>query len=192
MSYFAEGREVEPSRITPELVLIEKSDSLEGYIFRAATLLWSVPVSRGYGRRMRYLVIDKQNEKLVGIFALGDPVFNLKCRDNWIGWNVNQRRQNLVCVLDAYVLGSIPPYSFILGGKLIGSLLAVEEIRRAFRDRYSCGKGIISQAVKDAHLVLVTTTSALGRSSIYNRLRLPNIITFNKITPNQRYYISSP
>ncbi len=134
MSYFAEGREVEPSRITPELVLIEKSDSLEGYIFRAATLLWSVPVSRGYGRRMRYLVIDKQNEKLVGIFALGDPVFNLKCRDNWIGWNVNQRRQNLVCVLDAYVLGSIPPYSFILGGKLIGSLLAVEEIRRAFRD----------------------------------------------------------
>ena len=53
----------------------------EGDLFRAATLLWSVPVSRGYGRRMRYLVMDESNNKLIGLFALGDPVFNLKSRD---------------------------------------------------------------------------------------------------------------
>ncbi len=180
-SYFANGNEIDPSKISPELVLIDKSDSIEGAVFRAATLLWSVPVSRGYGRRMRYLVIDKHNQKLMGIFALGDPVFNLKCRDNWIGWNVHQRRDRLAFVLDAYVLGAVPPYSFILGGKLIGSLLASKEIQMSFRNRYSNRIGSISKQAKDAHLVLITTTSALGRSSIYNRLKLPNIINFTKI-----------
>lgn len=181
LSYFASGNEIDPSKISPELVLIDKSDSIEGAVFRTATLLWSVPVSRGYGRRMRYLVIDKHNQKLMGIFALGDPVFNLKCRDNWIGWNVHQRRDRLAFVLDAYVLGAVPPYSFILGGKLIGSLLASKEIQMSFRNRYSNRTGSISNQAKDAHLVLITTTSALGRSSVYNRLKLPNIINFIKI-----------
>ena len=180
-SYFADGTDIDPLKISPELVLINKSDSIEGDVFRAATLIWSIPVSHGYGRRMRYLVIDKQNGKLIGIFALGDPVFNLKCRDNWIGWNVNQRRDRLAFVLDAYVLGAVPPYSFVLGGKLVGSLLASKEIQVAFCDRYSHKKGSISNQAKNSHLVLITTTSALGRSSIYNRLRLPDIVNFIKI-----------
>ncbi len=34
---------------------------------------------------MRYLVYDRNNDKLIGIFALTDPVFNLRVRDAWIG-----------------------------------------------------------------------------------------------------------
>ena len=181
ISYFAEGREVEPHKINPKLIPIAGSDTLEGRLFRVATLLWSVPVSRGYGRRMRYLVIDQQNSKLVGIIGLGDPVFNLKCRDEWISWNVEQRRERLSFVFDAYVLGAVPPYSLMLGAKLIGSLVAAEEIRVEFRERYAHKEGIISKRVKEPHLVLITTTSALGRSSVYNRLRLPGIVNFIKI-----------
>ena len=181
ISYFAEGKEVEPHKINPKLIPIVQSDSLEGRLFRAATLLWSVPVSRGYGRRIRYLVIDQQNSKLVGIIGLVDPVFNLKCRDEWINWNVQQRRERLSSVFDAYVLGAVPPYSLILGAKLIGSLVAAEEIRVEFRERYAHKEGLISKRVKEPHLVLITTTSALGRSSVYNRLRLPGIVNFIKI-----------
>jgi len=181
ISHFAEGKEVEPCKISPEIIPIIESDSLEGRLFRAATLLWSVPVSRGYGRRIRYLVIDQQNNKLIGIIGLGDPVFNLKCRDEWIGWNVEQRRERLSSVFDAYVLGAVPPYSLILGAKLIGSLVAAEEIRVEFRERYAHKEGIISKRAKEPHLVLITTTSALGRSSVYNRLRLPGNVNFIKI-----------
>jgi hypothetical protein len=181
LSYFAESKEIIPVKIKPQLVLIEKSDCIESHIFRAATLLWSVPVSKGYGRRMRYLVIDRNNSKLIGIFALGDPVFNLKCRDEWIGWNVNQRSERLAFMLDAYVLGAVPPYSSILGGKLIGALLASREIRTEFRKRYAKNTGVISNSKKDPYLTLLTTTSALGRSSIYNRLKLPGIIDFKNI-----------
>ena len=181
ISYFAEGKEVEPCKINPHLIPVVESDSLEGRLFRMATLLWSVPVSRGYGRRMRYLVIDQQNNKLIGIIALGDPVFNLKCRDDWIEWNVHQRRERLSFVFDAYVLGAIPPYSLMLGAKLVASLTAAEEIQVEFRKRYADKEGLISKRVKDSHLVLITTTSSLGRSSVYNRLRLPGIVDFIRI-----------
>lgn len=181
ISYFAEGKDIEPCKINPQLIPVMKSDSLEGRLFRMATLLWSVPVSRGYGRRMRYLVIDQQNNKLVGIIALGDPVFNLKCRDDWIDWNVHQRRERLSFVFDTYVLGAVPPYSLMLGAKLIASLTAAQEIKEEFRKRYAYKEGLISKRIKDSHLVLITTTSALGRSSVYNRLRLPGIVDFIRI-----------
>jgi len=181
LTYFAEGSEIEPRRITPKLVLVNKADSLEGHLFRIATLLWSVPVSKGYGRRMRYLVLDEHNHKLLGILALGDPVFNLRCRDQWIGWNVLQRQERLSFVLDAYVLGAVPPYSSLLGSKIVGALIASSEIRHDFRAKYADQAGLISKVKKDAHLVLATTTSALGRSSVYNRLRLPGLVEFIKI-----------
>ena len=42
---------------------------------------------------MRFLVMDQSNGKLMGLFALTDPVFNLQARDNWIGWTTEDRRQ---------------------------------------------------------------------------------------------------
>ena len=171
LNQFANGDEVIPNAIDPELILVS-SDHETGRIFRFASLLWSVPVSHGYGRRMRFLVRDRSNNKLIGIFALGDPVFNLKCRDHWIGWNVNDRRARLVNVMDAYVLGAVPPYNQLLGGKLIASLIGSREVSQLFSDRYGSSQGIISNEKKSARLVLVTVTSALGRSSLYNRLTL--------------------
>ncbi len=168
---FANGNEINPSTIDPELVLVS-SDDETGYLFRFASLLWSVPVSHGYGRRMRFLVRDRSNGKLIGIFALGDPVFNLHARDKWIGWDVNDRRARLVNVMDAYVVGAVPPYSQLLGGKLVASLIGSKEVSKTFSARYGKTKGIISGEEKSAHLSLVTITSALGHSSLYNRLKL--------------------
>ena len=170
----ANGDEVDPANISPELVEA-RSDARTGDLFRFASLLWSIPVSQGYGRRLRYLVKDRANGKLIGIFALGDPVFNLRVRDEWIGWNQVERRERLVNVMDAYVVGAVPPYADLLGGKLVASLIASEEVGRKFRERYGGREGLISGKKKQARLGLVTVTSALGRSSMYNRLKLmPN------------------
>jgi hypothetical protein len=171
LTHFANGSDVNPEAIDPELVMVESRQE-SGDLFRYASLLWSVPVSPGYGRRMRYLVRDRSNGKLIGIFALGDPVFNLRARDEWIGWDVNHRRANLVHLMDAYVLGSVPPYSYLLGGKLVASLIGSSEISQNFISKYNHSKGIISGEKKSPRLVLVTVTSALGRSSLYNRMKL--------------------
>jgi len=50
-----------------------------------------------------------------------------------------------------------------------------------FRARYARSEGIISGKEKNAHLVAVTTTSALGRSSVYNRLRLDGNLYLSSI-----------
>lgn len=135
MENFAEGYEVDPDTIDPRLELVE-SDKESGRLFRFATTLWSAPVSRGFGRRIRYLVRDKSNGKLIGIFALGDPVFNLKARDEWIGWNQSHRRNHLTDVMDAYVVGAVPPYAQLLGGKLVASLIGSREVAAHFRSKY--------------------------------------------------------
>lgn len=168
---FAESRDIDLGRTRPVLVPV-RPDTPEGDLFRAATLLWSVPVSRGYGRRMRYLVMDESNGKLIGLIALGDPVFNLRTRDDWIGWTSETRKQRLSSVMDLYICGAVPPYSFLLASKLVACLATSREVTERFRARYGDRKGIISGQRKPAELLVVTTTSALGRSSLYNRLRL--------------------
>ncbi|HKI85952.1 MAG TPA: Druantia anti-phage system protein DruA, partial [Thermoanaerobaculia bacterium] len=114
---FANGHEVNPRKIRPVVERVD-GDGFDAALFRFATLHWSIPVSVGYGRRTRFLVRDRSNEKLIGVFALGDPVYNLRSRDAEIEWGVEQRNARLYNVLDAFVLGALPPYRELLGGKL--------------------------------------------------------------------------
>jgi len=166
----AAGGEVVPERIFPSLVEVQAGTEDE-LLFRYASLHWSIPVSSGYGRRLRFLVIDEQNEKLIGLFGLGDPVFALGARDWWIGWDAEARKERLRHVMDAFVLGAVPPYSFLLCGKLVAMLVASNEVRKAFMRKYSKKRSsFIRGRPLDGRLVLVTTTSALGRSSLYNRV----------------------
>jgi hypothetical protein len=123
---FATGRQIDPESIDPELIEV-KPESKESQLFRFACLLWSVPVSQGFGRRLRFLVRDRQNGQLIGLFALGDPVFNLLARDNWIGWTFEDRKDRLIHMMDAYVVGAVPPYSQLIGGKLIAALMGSRE-----------------------------------------------------------------
>ena len=171
LQYIANGDEVVPEAISPKLVLV-KPNSEHSRLFRYASLHWSIPVSEGYGRRLRFLVFDENNGKLIGLFALGDPVYALKARDNLVGWAAETKKEKLYHVMDAYVLGAVPPYSYLLGGKLVAMLTLSNEVRRAFRERYSGRPSIIKQRIRPPYLTMLTTTSALGRSSLYNRIRI--------------------
>ena len=180
IQYFADGSEVQPARIAPRLEEV-RSGTWQADLFRLSTMLWSVPVSRGFGRRMRFLVWDRSNRKLIGLIALGDPVFNLKARDNWIGWDVQDRIERLCNIMDAYVLGAVPPYSHLIGGKLVAALVASKKLNEVFRRKYSKQVGLISKKAKNPKLVMATTTSALGRSSIYNRLKMDGRELYKRI-----------
>ena len=89
------------------------------------------------------LVFDRSNGKLFGLLALADPVFNLRKRDMWIGWDVRTREQMLSHVMDAYVLGSIPPYNRLLGAKFVSLLAASDYTRSVFQRRYSKKRSVI-------------------------------------------------
>lgn len=180
MKHFADGSEIDPSKIQLSLQRID-AGTFESDLFRAASLTWSVPVSNGYGRRLRYLVWDQGHNRLAGLFALGDPVFNLSVRDNLIGWTAKDRSSRLVNILDAYVLGAIPPYNMLLGGKAIACLVRSRDVYDDFTRAYGGTTGIISGEQKRARLLAVTTSSSMGRSSIYNRLKLDGVSYFDSI-----------
>ena len=180
LKHFASGTDIVPASISPVLERVSAA-TWQGDLFRLASLTWSVPVSNGFGRRLRYLVWDGHNEKLVGIIAIGDPVFNLSVRDNLIDWDVEDRSKRLVNMMDAYVLGALPPYNMLLGGKLVACLLRSRDIYDDFTDAYGSTEGIISKQQKKARLLAITTSSSMGRSSIYNRLKLDGVEYFKSI-----------
>jgi hypothetical protein len=180
LEHIASGDEVVPARICPRLVeVLPESD--EELLFRYASLHWSIPVSSGYGRRLRFLVVDEHNGKLIGVIGLGDPVFALAPRDRWVGWTPADRKRRLKNVMDAFVLGAVPPYSFLLCGKLVAMLAASDSVRNAFTRKYCGTRSFIARKTHDGRLALITTASALGRSSIYNRLRLGERLLYQSV-----------
>ncbi|MGO8905184.1 MAG: Druantia anti-phage system protein DruA [Solirubrobacteraceae bacterium] len=170
LTRLADNSQVDVTAFAPTLVPVERGSKNE-LLFRWAALHWSIPVSSGYGRRLRLLVVDQANEKLIGLIGLGDPVFALAARDKWVGWDAPRRRRMLHHVADAFVLGAVPPYSHLLAGKLVAMLAASNEVRSAWRSKYGGRTSLIAEEARDGRLAMITTTSALGRSSIYNRLR---------------------
>lgn len=180
LSHIASGDEVDPAQIKPRLHKVEP-DTTEAKLFRYACLHWSIPISEGYGRRMRFLIFDDSNNKLIGLFALGDPVYTIKVRDGWIGWDPKAKEERLYHVMDAYVLGAVPPYSKLLAGKLVALAAVCNEVRRIFAERYSNRKTLIAGKKRPPHLALVTTTSALGRSSLYNRVKYRKRLVFRSV-----------
>ena len=180
LDYFASGRDVDPVAIHPELERVY-AGTWQSDLFRLAALTWSVPVSNGFGRRLRYIVWDARNEKILGLIAIGDPVFNLSVRDVFIGWNADDRRERLVNVMDAFVLGALPPYNMLLAGKMVACLIRSIQIYEEFSHTYGNTTGIISGKAKKPQLLAVTTSSSMGRSSVYNRLKLGGVRYFEPI-----------
>ena len=180
LHHFALGCDINPASIRPKLERVY-AKTWQADLFRLAALTWSVPVSNGFGRRLRYVIWDAHNEKLLGLIAIGDPVFNLSVRDSLIGWDAEDRRERLVNVMDAYVLGALPPYNTLLGGKMVACLVRSRQIYNDFTRTYGNTEGIISGKAKKPRLLAVTTSSSMGRSSVYNRLTLGGVRYFQPI-----------
>lgn len=176
---FADGREIDPSLIDPVVIPVRTPHDVD--VFKYATLQWSVPVSNGYGRRTRFLVRDRQNGKLIAIFALGDPVIAQSARDSTIGWTTEQRNNRLYNVYDAFVLGAVEPYRQLLAGKLAALLTISNETRDFLFHKYEGQTTGIRKVVKDPTPVLITTSSALGRSSVYNRITFNGNLMFRSV-----------
>jgi hypothetical protein len=68
------------------------------------------------------------------------------------------------------VLGAVEPYRDLIGGKMIAACAVANETADALVAKYTGSTTVIKKETKDPRPVLITTTSALGRSSTYNRI----------------------
>lgn len=170
---FLSGRELDPERIQPSLKLVEAGSDWEE-IFKVVRHTWSIPYSKGYGRRMRFIVYDEYHESVIGVLGFQSPSADLACRDKLFSCPNKQKLDLVNRTMDAFTIGAIPPYSNILGGKLVAGLVASDDIRRAYWKQYGGKHTIMQGNAIEQPLIAVTTTSVFGRSSIYNRLKYKN------------------
>ena len=170
---FIDGAVLDPAAIMPVLKFVEPRSKL-AELFKVTRWTWSIPYSAGYGRRLRFIVWDDYHEAVMGIIGLQSPPVDLGARDNLFDYRPGDKLDLVNRTLDAYTVGAVPPYSFLLGGKLVAGLVASNDVQQAYWREYAGRKTQIHRKRIRQPLVAVTTISAFGRSSIYNRLRFRN------------------
>lgn len=168
LPYFANGNELDPTKISPSLVEVETSTDND--LFRFARYTWSLPYTKGYGRRLRFLLFDSYHEKLMGILGLQSPPIDFVLRDKLFNYPSGRKVELVNQTMDAYVLGAVPPYSWLLGGKLVVLAASSKEIHDAYKRKYDNRPTQIENNILPSEIVMLTTTSAFGRSSLYNRV----------------------
>ncbi len=96
-------------------------------------------------------------------------------------------------MLDITTCGAIPPYNYLLGGKLMALLMLSPQVAQDYKQRYGDKPSIIASQVKgekvvrDCQLVFLSTTSLYAAgSSQYNRVSLP-AKTFHPEQPRLLY-----
>lgn len=183
----ATGKDMLKSNIYPRIEICETQEQHD--IFRILRYYWSSHASDYVGRRIRLLIRDDgiKHSPVIGIAALGSSIIHIPDRDKWIGWDTETRTKRIIYMMDAYVIGAMPPYNYLLGGKLVSYILASNEIRAIFKKKYANIKTLINRR-KASDLVLIMTTSLYGQhSSQYNRLKFGKSLLFQPIGTTSGY-----
>jgi hypothetical protein len=180
-SNLATGNDVLRSDISPRVEVCETEQQKN--LFRIFRYYWSSPASEYVGRRIRLLIRDDgiKGSPVIGIAALGSSIIHIPERDKWIGWDTETRTKRIIYMMDAYVIGAMPPYNYLLGGKLVSYILASNEIRAIYKEKYLNSKTLLNDRVA-SDLVLIMTTSLYGtNSSQYNRLTFGKSLLYKPI-----------
>jgi len=92
----------------------------------------------------------------------------------------NKKRKVGINIMDLIVCGAVPPYNFILGGKLVAMLMVSPQVIYDYEQKYKYYTSDIASQMKnglvyrDPKLVFLGTTSLYqSGSSQYNRISIP-------------------
>jgi len=120
---------------------------------------------------MRFLLWDITHDAPFGLICLQSPVLKMSVRDDSLGIPKDELDIWVNRSMNAQRVGALPPYNELLGGKMVALALTSNEIRVAYRNKYKNYISIIKGRKLEPDLLFITTTSAFGKSSLYNRLK---------------------
>jgi hypothetical protein len=114
------------------------------------------------------------------------PLRSARGADPEVDWALQQairqlkKRYSATAMMEITVCGGIPPYSYLLGGKLACLMMLSPQVVQDYAERYQDEESIIASrmagrpVVKEPTLVFLGTSSLYTqRSSQYNRVRVP-------------------
>ena len=146
-------------------------------------MIHSFSYTQPLGRLIYVIIRSASDNKVIGIASLASDIPRIRVRDEYIGWNLDDRFQkgNLKNIAICSTIVPTQPFGYnFLGGKLIASLMCSEKIRKAWEDKFG------------NKLVGLTTTSLYGAHSMYQRIpwwvELGESSGLISIKPDNEYY----
>ncbi|MCK9615628.1 MAG: DUF4338 domain-containing protein [Candidatus Omnitrophica bacterium] len=169
--YCKNGSEIIPENISLEMREVHPG-SIDEIIFRWWNLVWwNMPYQHPYGRQLRFLLWDTAHNAPFGLIALQSPVLKMSVRDKTLAIPKDELDIWVNKSLSAQRVGALPPYNELLGGKMVALALTSNEIRESYKRKYKNYITTIKKRKIKPDLLFLTTTSAFGKSSLYNRLK---------------------
>lgn len=169
-----DGKKLDLNKIDPRIIEVKEGSKYEK-IFRWWNLVWwSLPYEQAYGRQMRFVVWDRYHKAPIGLIGLQSPILSWSVRDKRLGISAKDRDYWVNQSMSAQRLGALPPYNYILGGKLVALLMTSDVVRKKFEIKYKNKLTVMQNRKLPSRLLFITTTGAFGKSSVYNRLKFNN------------------
>jgi len=168
-----------PTDINNEELTIKEITNLEPIVVVVNTepleRLWttlryycsSAEYNQAPGRFIKFLMMDKVSDKVLGICSIASDVISISDRDKFIGWTPENKLKDKMLRHTAIGTTIVPTQPFgsnFLGGKLIAALVTSEVVRNEWENP-STGDS------NPGKLVGMTTTSLYGGFSMYNSLK---------------------
>lgn len=162
---FVDGCELRIDNIKPRIQICRThSDYM---VFKYARLLQSVPSAERVGRQISALVLDEGQDppKLMGVIGLASSAYTIACRDKYLHWSGPKVKDvkdlGLRRIMDLSLCLSLPPYSYLLGGKLVAALSLSSPLSEEFERKYG-----------DPLLGVVATCATGLHCPIFNRIMI--------------------
>ena len=169
--YSISGKEIDPKNIDIELIEIRQQSLFSKIFFWWNLIWWSIPYDKPIGRQMRFILWDRHHNVPFGLFCLQSPPLRSAVRDRFLELNNGNIDYWVNQSLYGQRIGALPPYNELLGGKMVALSLTSNEVRESYEKKYQNKKTILKKRELPSRLLFITTTSAYGRSSVYERIK---------------------
>lgn len=168
---FTDGRNIQVQEIKPAIHICRTRR--ENEIFHYCRLLQSFPTANLIGRQLRALVFDRGQDRplLMGAIGLSSSPYSLSCRDKFLRWDSKQKGRlvdnGLDSLMQLAVCMSLPPYSYLLCGKLMAALALSKTIADEYQLKYEgkLRRGTVLQG-------LITICAGGTHCPIFHRIML--------------------
>lgn len=165
------GKELEPDKIKLSLIEIEPKSFESKLFFWWNLVWWSLPYDKPIGRQMRFILWDNYHNAPFGLIGLQSPPLASSVRDKYLELNNGNSEYWINQSMYGQRIGALPPYNELLGGKMVALSLTSNELRKAYAKKYDNKKTLLKKRKLPSRLLFITTTSAYGKSSVYERIK---------------------
>ena len=171
MEHMVDGTILEPENISLELREVHPEDEEADLAFWWDLMWWSLPYTKMYGRQIRLLIWDKGHDSPFGLLSLQSPTIRSNIRDTYLEIPKDEHDYWINQGMYAQRVGAFPPYNDLLGGKFVAMTMLSNELRTIYRRKFEGRRTLLRNRILPARLLFITTTSAYGKSSMYDRIR---------------------